>query len=194
MGALDYLNGLAAELLSEPDDLATAETLSASAAFSGVAGMEAILGLARLIGEAADTDLAVSTVDRLLPADADVTTACCRLIVSCFVLIRSDFTVRQDAAAARARLSAITDSVYPRVDTAELLDWLVRLTGTTAMHLSAVAATREPLVRIETKLSLPSTLAAFDLYGDANRAGEIVVRNRMATPMIMPAIFEARAR
>lgn len=33
--------------------------------------------------------------------------------------------------------------------------------------------------------------AAYDLYGDANRAGELVDRNRVATPVYMPLAFEA---
>jgi prophage DNA circulation protein len=61
------------------------------------------------------------------------------------------------------------------------------------LHLSQTAAERAPAVRVETGVSLPSTLLAYDLYGDAGRAEALVDRNRVATSLVMPVSFEAVA-
>lgn len=110
--------------------------------------------------------------------------------------IRDAYASQQDAAAARADLArragtAIDIASGLGLDTRE---WLARLTGEAAMALSRIAANRAPLVRVETGVSLNAIRLAHDLYGDANRAGEIVVRGNIATAAFMPVALEALSR
>jgi hypothetical protein len=111
------------------------------------------------------------------------------------VTVRASYAVRQDATGARVALADAT--AVARVDIGELgpeaMDWLGGLLGEAAVALSREAADRAPLVRVETGVSLPATLLAFKLYGDPARAGELVERNRVATPAFMPVSFEAAA-
>lgn len=191
----DFLAALSADLLPDGDDRQAADALIAAIPSGGETGCIAALRLARLIGEAAEPTAVLEAADRMMPEASDAVTVAVRLLIACFATVRADYPARQDAAAARSRLGARADASYPVLSNAgaETLDWLVRLVGEAVSHLSAVAASRVPLVRVETGISLPSTLAAYDLYGDATRAGEIVARNRSATPMIMPSAFEAAA-
>lgn len=110
--------------------------------------------------------------------------------------VRRSYPARRDARVARAQLSEACDPVLVEVSAAfgaDLYAWLAETTGQAAMDVSRSGADRAPMVRVETGVSLPSTAAAYALYGDANRAGEIVDRNRVATPALMPVSFEALA-
>jgi len=107
--------------------------------------------------------------------------------------VRVDYPARQDAGRARAVLAAAAGPVIEAAGQlgADAFGWLSAVTGEAALVLSRTAASRAPLVRVETTISLSSVRAAYELYGDANRAGELVERNRVATPAFMPAAFEA---
>lgn len=109
-------------------------------------------------------------------------------------VLRPDYASRQDARRARERFAAAVRPVVEQAGDAlgaAVAAWLSGLTGEAALTLSRRAATLAPVVRVETALSLSAIRAAYDLYGDANRAGELVDRNRVATPALMPAVFEA---
>ena len=109
---------------------------------------------------------------------------------------RAEFPARRDAQAARAAIRGAAEPVLIAVADALGADayaWLAGATGEAAIRLSRQAVDRAPLVRVEFGVSLPSVAAAYALYGDANRAIEIVDRNRVATPFVMPAKFEAVA-
>lgn len=129
------------------------------------------------------------------PADA-VVGAAERATMGCamaLAAVRRDYPARQDASAARDALRLATDAAM--ADSAglgaDVHAWLTGITGDAARVLSRTAAARAPLSRVETRVSLSSIRAAYDLYGDANRAGELVDRNRIATPVFMPLAFEA---
>lgn len=192
----DLLATLAADLLTDRDDRLAADALASRMAVGGTSGARAALDFARLIGEAGDPAATLAALDRLaLDATSDAALAVAAIVIACFATIRADYPSRQDATAAREAMSTRAQALYPALDPAGavVMDWCVRLVGETVTHLSAVAATRVPVVRVETGVPLPSTLVAWDLYGDASRAGEIVQRNRLATPMILPTAFEATA-
>ncbi|SFK29306.1 hypothetical protein SAMN04488498_104334 [Mesorhizobium albiziae] len=109
---------------------------------------------------------------------------------------RGTYAAEQDASTARAELARIAT---PAIEAAgmlgvDALEWLSRLTGQAALELSRIAANRAPLVMVETGVSLSAIRAAHDLYGDANRAGEIVARNRAAAAAFLPVVFEALSR
>ena len=66
-----------------------------------------------------------------------------------------------------------------------------RLVETSVRIVSDRAADAVPVVRIETGISLPSTVIAYQAYGDAKRAESLVDIARVGTPMLMPVSFEA---
>ena len=66
-----------------------------------------------------------------------------------------------------------------------------RLVETSVRIVSDRAADAVPVVRVETGISLPSTVLAYQLYGDASRAEGLVDIARAAAPMLMPVSFEA---
>ena len=186
-----WLTTLAAQLLVSDDDIAAMRALLLAAS-SGDG--QAMLEACRMLGEAGDP---VATLDAVadLP-DALPQTVLAALVISSFASVRRDYRSRQDAAMARTVLGATAADAYGAIGSAfgyEALDWIVWLVGAAMIELSAIAATRAPLVRVETGISLPSTLLAFDLYGDPARAAEIVDRNRSGTAMLMPVTFEALA-
>jgi prophage DNA circulation protein len=185
--AFAVLLDLARRLIVDKEDLARV------AGFAAVMSASAALDLARLVGEASDPVAFVDSA-RTTPVDG-VPARYCLAVAGCFAAVRGDYAARQDAIAARTRLSADADALYPLLDDAggDAVDFLVRLIGATVRALSDIAATRAPLVRVETKISLPSTLLAFDLYQAPERAAELVDRNRSATPFIMPSALEAVA-
>ncbi len=73
----------------------------------------------------------------------------------------------------------------------DLYRYLSRLIEIAVLIVSEQAANAVPIVRVETGVSLPSSVLAYQLYGDATRAQSLVDIARSATPMIMPVAFEA---
>lgn len=190
--ALAFLATLAADLTDSGDRI-SAEKLVTATGVGGLDGVTALLELARLIGEASDPGTLPAALDLAPPIDPFTTIA--RHVAACFAAVRADYPSRQDAQAARADISRRGEDAYAAASIAgaDALGWLVGMTGDTVAFLSSEAGNRAPAVRVETGMSLPSTLIAYDLYGDAGRAGELVDRNRSATSLIMPAILEAVA-
>lgn len=182
-----WLIALAGRLLTSADDAASAQRLIVA---DDAADM---LDLARLIGEAAE---ARSAIDGLANAGVDAVSLVAVLVVQAFASLRLDLPAQPDAVAARGALSERAGAAYEAIGDEfghEALDFVVRLTGEATVQLSAIAATRAPLVRVETGISLPSSLVAFDLYGDPARGEEIAARNRCGTPMVLPSSFVALA-
>lgn len=66
-----------------------------------------------------------------------------------------------------------------------------RLVETSVRIVSDRAADAVPVVKVETGISLPSTVLAYQLYGDAKRAESLVDIARASAPMLMPVTFEA---
>lgn len=190
---MSWASDLAARLISATDDLAQVARLSAAAILPGVDGRIACLELCQLIGEAAEPKAALDAIDELAGTD-EASELVGRLIIHCFAAVRLDYPAQPDAATARLAVSTRARAAYPAIGDAlgtDALDFVVRLVGQTVVELSRIAASRSPLVRVETALSLPSSLIAFDLYGDPARGEEIMGRNRTGTPMLMPIAIEA---
>lgn len=191
---LTILSGLARELILDADDLAAFDVLAVSAQAGGAGGWTSVLEMARLIGEAADDAGAVVRALDRVQEDSSLWRVA-GLVAACFAVTRASYPSRQDAQAARSAINTRAETAYRQAGVygSEAIEWLVSLAGITALHLSRTAAERAPAVRVETGLSLPSTLLAYDLYADAGRAGELVDRNRIGTPLVMPVAFEAVA-
>ncbi|SCM73355.1 putative Mu-like prophage DNA circulation protein [uncultured Pleomorphomonas sp.] len=107
----------------------------------------------------------------------------------------ADYACRQDAVAARAALADMADTAREAMASLgfDASEWYGGLIGAALDAMSRDAADLKPLVRVETGLSLPSTLVAWRLYGDPSRADELVARNKVATSCFMPAAMTAVA-
>lgn len=182
--------------ISDPADATVARKMALQIEMGGQEGARAFLETCRRIGEGVDDPLGiVATLDRLELSDAiDLMGA---LVIRCFAAVRVDYDSRQAAQRGRRRLAAQADASYELLASefgADALSWIVRLVGESILQISAIAATKAPIVRVETGLSLPSSLLAWDLYGDPERGRELVLRNRVGAPLVMPTAFEALSR
>ncbi|MCA0275873.1 MAG: hypothetical protein LCH86_07715 [Proteobacteria bacterium] len=187
----EWILDLAARLLTEADDVAQARSLGLAMAHPREAGASAYLSLCRLVGEAAEPAAAIAALDST-EADAGIRVGA--LIVHGFAAVRGGYRSQSDARAARDALSARAEASYPLIGEAlgaAALDFAVRIVGEAVVQISRLPASMVPVVRVETAISLPSSLIAYDLYGEPARGGEIVARNKSATPMLMPVLIEA---
>lgn len=109
---------------------------------------------------------------------------------------RVDWPSRPAARSARATLQLRAEQAYAVAAplSADLYSWLRALVQVAVRLVSEIAANSAPLVQVSTPISIASTVAAYHLYGDANRAGDVVDIARSGTPMLMPSSFEALAR
>jgi prophage DNA circulation protein len=71
---------------------------------------------------------------------------------------------------------------------------LANLRRLTVQHLSQTITTLAPILNVKATNSMPSLWWANYLYGDANRATELVERNAVILPSFMPAEFEALSK
>lgn len=109
---------------------------------------------------------------------------------------RTGFADQRAAVAARARIASAFDAAAERIGAQlgqEVLATLQTAVRETTRHLVELATTLQPVVRVETQGSLPSTALAFGLYGDPARAPDLVARNAVGTSLFMPTSLEAVA-
>jgi prophage DNA circulation protein len=103
---------------------------------------------------------------------------------------------RRSAQAASRRLSALADASLERV--AEYGVEQIWGAASDAVrqaidYLGRGALDLKPVVLVETMRSIPSTVLAWRLYGDPERAEELIDRNGVTTPLFMPTSLEALA-
>lgn len=107
---------------------------------------------------------------------------------------RTAFPDRQAATEARNRITAAMDGATDRI-AAILGQPTIAVLSAAARECSAFlvrnAADLQPIVSVDAMRSYPSTAVAWALYGDPQRAGELIERNRVGTPLFMPASIEA---
>lgn len=189
-----WLYRLCDRLVTDADDRILVQQKQAAIAAGGDAAASAFLELCRLVGEAADPSAALIALDEV--EDAAPVDLLGRLVVHAFAAMRASYPAQPDAAAARVRLATRAEVAYPIIGEAlghDVLDFTVRLIGEATVQLSRLAANAAPIVRVESGISLPSSLIAFDLYGQAARGAEIMERNGSGTPMLMPSPLKALA-
>lgn len=103
---------------------------------------------------------------------------------------------RPTAQAAAGRLAALADDSLDRVaETGGEDIWRAASEAVRQAldYLGRGALDLKPVVLVEALRSLPSTVFAWRLYGDPERAEELVARNGVATPLFMPTQIEALA-
>jgi hypothetical protein len=102
---------------------------------------------------------------------------------------------RPSARRARQMLIDMADSAYAVTSGLgpDLHSWLIALSGVAIRLISEISADMTPVVTVQSGVSLPSTVLAYRLYGDARRASGLVDLAGAGTPFIMPVEFEALA-
>ncbi|MCQ0986397.1 hypothetical protein [Jiella marina] len=213
---MDWLFELIGVHVTDPEDLVAIRKRALAISAGGAEGAAAYLTVCRELGEAADDAAGLISVLRVLEpstlrqaqgegageasqgeggsAGADVVVALGRLVIWAAAVVRVEFESRPDAVAARTALGARADADYGAIAAAfgaDVLEWISGLVGEAIRQVSALAADLSPVVRVETNLSLPASVLAWDLYGDPRRGAELVRRNNVATAMLMPVAFEA---
>jgi len=107
-----------------------------------------------------------------------------------------EYADRQQAQAAIQELAATAEPALERI--AEHTNEEVWRAASDAVqhaieHLSRTSLDLKPVVLVESMRSFPSTVLAWRLYGDPERAEELVSRNGVTTSLFMPTSLEALA-
>ncbi|MBX5082168.1 hypothetical protein HJB56_05120 [Rhizobium lentis] len=198
---LSWLADLSATIIKDVDDLAdvTARIAAAPGLDAADFATEA-LTLMRIIAESVT---AAAEFDRIsVPASAIGETRNSMAIMASMGLAiagcRVEWPSRPMARGARSRVSSAGDDGAAAADTlggdgADLYGWLTSVTAISCRLISDIAANAAPVIRVKTGISLPSTVLAYQLYGDAKRAGELVELAGASTPIVMPTLFDALA-
>ncbi len=155
--------------------------------------------IARDLAREADPGTAASFRTYALAADVSTVTGITMAgllgAAAAMVTAGADYAARQDAVAARSALADMADTAREAMATLGYVaaEWYGGLIGAALDAMSRDAANLKPLVRVETGLSLPSTLLAWQVYGDPSRAAELISRNKVATACFMPSALTAIA-
>lgn len=179
------------DLVAVADRLAAASTLDA-AAFAGE-----VLDLARVLGESVRSEKAFRAVLETGEAEGDSADMIVLLsaVAAAVAIGRVGWASRPAARAARQALTTRAQAAYAVAKRFEpaLYAWLSGLVAVAVRLTSQIAADATPIVRVESGVSLPSTVLAYQMYGDAQRAGQLTEIAGSGTPMVMPVAFDALA-
>ncbi|QRM55151.1 hypothetical protein [Sinorhizobium sp. BG8] len=195
---LDWVATVVADIVTDAEDEADIATRVAEAPDLDSAEFAAeIIDLTRIIGESV-TD-ARGFAAFVVPETADTETREA-IVFLCAVgqalsAGRVSWPSRPSARNARASLGTIAEEAYAvaaRLDP-DLYAWLRNLVQVAIRLVSEIAANSTPMVRVAAGVSLPSTALAYQLYGDATRAAQLVEIADSSTPMLMPVSFDALA-
>lgn len=194
-----WLSVKAAGIVVDVDDIVDmADRLAAAPALGAAAFAAEILDIIRIIGESAKSEAAFRIMLDLGTFDADGARDVALILSAAGAAMsigRVSWPSRPKARRARTDLSARAQEAYGvagRFDPA-LLAWLTGLVAVAIRLVSQIAADATPIVRVESGISLPSTALAYQMYGDATRAGQLVEIAGSGTPMLMPVAFDALA-
>ena len=111
-------------------------------------------------------------------------------------VIARPYEDRRAAIAARAELAVTFEAAMAPLTGAadgELLAALMDIRGETIHALSQVILSLASVIFVQTPKRLPAVVLSQRLYGTADRAEEIVARNRVEHPGFVPTDFEALA-
>ena len=194
-----WLATLARTLVSDALDAQdVASRLAAAPALEGEAFASEALSVMRVIAESVEAPTGFDTI--AMPAFADAVTMEAAGVLVAFGLSvaapRVAWISRPQARAARSRIASAGEGALAAVsargaNAVDLFGYLSRIIEIAVLIVSEQAANAVPIVRVETGISLPSTVLAYHLYGDAARAQGLVDIARSTTPMLMPVGFEA---
>ncbi len=194
-----WLADLATVLVLDEDDAADFRTRVDAAPALDASGFAAeCLSLMRVIGESVSLPAEFDSLKAGVFAHSETVDAGSILLAAGLALAgaRVSWISRPQARSGRERVSSAGDAALAVVstigaDAADLYGWLSNLVQISVRLISDIAADLVPVVWIETGISMPSTVLAYKLYGDASRAGGLVDIAGSSTPMLMPVGFDA---
>jgi hypothetical protein len=187
--SLADIAAIGASLVSTVQAIARAAEPRDAATLLYVAGARASVTFPRSASPALTRDYGLA---RALAAGVE--TAC--LGEAFLAEARTEFPDRRAATEARDRIGSSLDAAVDRIAATlgqAVVAVIMRVARETSGHLVRMSADLQPVVRVDAQRSAPSTALAWHLYGDPQRAGELVDRNRCGTPLFMPASIEAVA-
>lgn len=194
-----WLGKLAETLVA--DALDVAELSSRVAKVPALVGRTFAMESLSIMGVVAESVTEPGGFDAItVPPAADADTLAAATVLVAFGLSvsapRVSWISRPQARAARSRIVAHGEAAIAHVSAMgasalDLYQYISRLVEIAVLIVSDQAANAVPIVRVETQLSLPSTVLAYQIYGDATRAGSVVDIARSTTPMLMPIAFDA---
>jgi hypothetical protein len=199
---LSWLSDLISTLVTDRvdiDDLTN--RLEAAAALDAVAFSAEALELTRIAAESVSDPADFGRF--IAPADMDDDTGKVFAVLVAVGLSvvgpRIDWPSRPGARDARSAISVAAEAAFAVISElgaagADLYAWLAGLVSIAIRVVSDIAANAVPMVRVETGISLPSTVLSYKLYADAGRAAGLMDIARSLTPMLMPSGFEALER
>lgn len=194
-----WLSNLAGTLVTDALDAQDlANRLSGAPALEGAAFASEVLSIMRVIAESVSEPSGFDAIAMPTAEDPETLAAAGILVVFGLSIAapRISWISRPQARAARSRIASHGDTALAGISArgAEMVDlyrYLARIIEIAVLIVSEQAANAVPIVRVETGISLPSTVIAYHLYGDAARAQGVVDIARSTTPMLMPVGFEA---
>lgn len=198
---LDWISDLSASIVADEEDLADITTrVVAAIELSADEFASEALDLMRVVAENASEP---SHFDQLalLPVVTGDTLSACSIMQALALSIaggRIDWPSRPEARRVRSRVADTGDAGLSAAsslggDGADLYAWLSSVVAISVRVISDIAANAAPIVKVSTGISLPSTVLAYQLYGDAARAQGMIEIAGAATPLVMPTTFDALA-
>ncbi|OWV94271.1 hypothetical protein ATY81_12530 [Rhizobium sp. R72] len=198
---LSWLADLSAAIVTDADDLSdVAIRIAAAPGLDSSAFASEALSLMRVIAESVDDP---SDFDRLAQpiASTRATADAIAILLGMGLAVaacRPDWPSRPMARRARSRVASAGEAAGAAIDQlggdgAELYAWSANITATAVRVISDLEADAAPIIKVSTGVSLPSTVLAYQLYGDAKRADGLVDIAGSATPLVMPVLFDALA-
>ena len=198
---LRWIEDLSSGIVTDVEDVADISTRIAAAPdlSAGVFSLEA-LSLTRAVAESVDASSDFDLISAALQVD-DATLPMMQILQAMALAIagvRVDWPSRPSARRARSRISSAGDIALVAASAlgaggAETFAWLSSLIAVSSRLISDLAANAAPIVRVQTGVSLPSTVLAYQLYGDAARAEAMIDIAGAATPLVKPTHFDALA-
>ncbi len=188
---IDDIAALVVETITASRDIArlSSDADSAAAAWLIATGKCAAL-------QASDTvSPATRSASRLSDAIAGCAEAAC-LGEYAIALSQGSFTDRPSALSAKQALSnAATGAVerIARVSGADVWEAITTAVERASDHLADRSLDLRPVVLVTTPQTMSASAMAWALYGETQRAAELVDRNRVGTPAFMPTTIEALA-
>lgn len=196
---LTWLSDLASSIVTDDEDqMDVAGRITAAGDLGASEFSLEVMSLVRIVAEnavqPADFDKFSAGVDA-----TGQTLAAIKILMAMGLAIsggRIAWPSRHSARRARARISDAGDIALSAVSTlgangASAYAWLSTLVAVSCRLVSDIAANAAPIVRVNTGISMPSTVLAYRLYGDAKRAADLVEISGSSTPLVMPTRFDA---
>lgn len=194
---LAWISAEIGQIVSDAQDLAAlADRIEAAGALDADAFATECIDMMRIVGESVRTEPHIKALGDLSSVDDAAAIKAVTVLSSIAMslgLVRVEWISRRAARRGRDLLSVrVVEAEMVAADLSpDLHRWIGTLANLAIRAVSERSADMVPIVTVESGVSLPSTVLAYRLYGDATRASGLVDIAEAATPMIMPVRFEA---